>query len=79
MAIALNAISSDCNMGTTASVSHTAAGSDRYVVAFAYVNADCTATATYGGVSMTQLARLNIISGTSNTIFMFGLANPSTG
>jgi hypothetical protein len=59
-------------------------GSDRYLVVFANsVQSDGTLTATYNGVSMTQLAQWtndqDNLSSNSMKQYLFGLANPASG
>lgn len=69
----------------TPSWSHTATGTNRYVVvAVGTAGANgCTCTATYGGVSMTNLgSAVNTTgygSGVQGTAQLFGLINPPTG
>ena len=62
-----NAVTSDANNSGTASVAHTAAGSNRLALAFLYTdqNGDPSA-ATYGGNAMT-LVRKSILGSSSNT------------
>lgn len=53
-------------------------GSDRYlVVGILDVSGDNATSCTYAGVAMTQLAKINAV--TSRYVYVYGLANPTTG
>lgn len=58
--------------------SFTISGSQRYlVVGVLDVSGDNATSCTYGGVAMTQLAKINCL--TTRYIYVYGLANPTTG
>lgn len=58
--------------------SFTISGSQRYlVVGVLDVSGDNATSCTYGGVAMTQLAKINAL--TTRYIYVYGLANPTTG
>ena len=64
---------------TVNTVSFTTAGSNRYlIVNVRLINGGTTATATYGGVSMTQIGT-TVNPATNNYLLTFGLANPALG
>jgi len=63
---------------TSLTRSFTISGSQRYlVVGILDVSGDSATSCTYGGVAMTQLAKINAL--TSRYIYVYGLANPTTG
>jgi len=63
---------------TSLTRSFTIGGSDRYlVVGILDVSGDNATSCTYGGVAMTQLGKVNAV--TSRYVYMYGLANPTTG
>lgn len=79
-AVAFDANSADCNMTATPTVTHTAAGTDRYVIIAIYANDDTTISAiSYGAQTPTLIQRFNLGFGSSNTLWIFGLVNPNTG
>lgn len=58
--------------------SFTISGDNRYLlVGVLDVSGDSAISCTYGGVAMTQLAKVNAL--TSRYIYLYGLANPTTG
>lgn len=64
--------------GTTATFAHTVTGSNTLLVVFSNIQANNTLTATYNGVSMTQVFKQ--FSGTgSDYMYCFVLINPTTG
>jgi hypothetical protein len=80
MAIAFNAVTSDFDNSTSPSVSHTAAGSDRYLFIYVHALADTTISAiSYGAQTPTLIERFNLGFGGSNTMFVYGLVAPNTG
>lgn len=64
--------------GATITLSHTCAGSDRYLLAFATIrgSGDKLSGVTYGGVAMTRLFRANV---GSVSLYAYGLAAPAVG
>jgi hypothetical protein len=94
MAVAFDAVGpSSAGGGTTAgasatsaSWSHTATGTNRYVLAmvsFADTSGstpDPTVSATYGGTAMSNVGSVSVETGTVGSILVFfGLVNPATG
>lgn len=63
---------------TSLTRSFTIGGSERYlIVGILDVSGDNATSCTYGGVAMTQLAKINAL--TTRYIYVYGLANPTTG
>lgn len=71
--------SSACNMGTTASVSHTSAGSNRvaWVRVYADTNAD-PSSATYGGNAMTLVRKFILGTSSNTTLWVYKYVAPAT-
>ena len=82
MAIARDATSSGTEAGTVATIAHTCTGDDRLLlvyVADASGTDDDVSGATYDGVGMTELAKLNGTGGRNWSVYMFGILAPATG
>lgn len=73
---AFDAVTTDVDGDVTSlSTSHTATGSNRYVLIGIFTNNEVGVTATYGGVSCTQVA----VTGAFNELRLFELIAPATG
>lgn len=81
MAIAVDAVSSSTNTsGTSQTTSHTCTGSDLILFVGAWTRGTNAPTATYNGVSMTQISsRVGPISGDGDYVSLFYLIAPATG
>jgi hypothetical protein len=78
MAIAFDTATDGGNVVGTATFAHTCSGSDRFLVVAGGFFGTGTGTATYNGVSMTQVVSGNMYTNTGNLV-MFFLANPASG
>lgn len=81
MAIAFDATTTIAINPPSDTLSHTCTGTNRYLIVGTLIQGSQTCTGvTYNGVAMTQLATVSSSNiSTGETIYLFGLANPSSG